>query len=62
MGVATEYCVLYSMLDAIDLGFNVFMIADGCKPINLHPSDEQKALDAIAAKGGKVVRSADVFH
>jgi nicotinamidase/pyrazinamidase len=59
-GVATEYCVLYSALDAIDLGFNVFVIADACKPINLHPSDEKKAQEAIIAKGGKIVYSKDL--
>jgi nicotinamidase/pyrazinamidase len=57
VGVATEYCVLYSALDAIDLGFNVSIIADGCKPINLHASDEQTAFKAISAKGGKVLSS-----
>ncbi len=56
VGVATEYCVLYSTLDAIDLGFSVHVIAEACRPINLHPHDEQLALAGIAAKGGKIVK------
>ena len=51
-GVATDYCVLYSAFDAIDLGFAAHLIADACKAINLHPKDEEHALAAVAAKGG----------
>jgi nicotinamidase/pyrazinamidase len=60
VGVATEYCVLYSTLDAIDLGFNVHVVVDACRPINLHPHDEQLALAGIAAKGGKLVSSSQI--
>lgn len=56
-GVATDYCVLYSAFDAIDLGFTVHLIADACKAINLHPKDEEYAWEAIAAKGGNIVNS-----
>jgi nicotinamidase/pyrazinamidase len=56
-GVATDYCVLYTALDALDLGFSVFVIADACRPINLDPQGEERALAAIAAKGGKVISS-----
>lgn len=52
VGVATDYCVLYSAIDAIDLGFSVHLIADACRPINLDPHDEELALAAIASKGG----------
>jgi len=54
VGVATDYCVLYSSLDAIDLGFEVHVIADACRPINLDPRDEERALAAIAARGGTI--------
>ena len=60
-GVTTEYCVLYSTLDAIDLGFSVHVIVDACRPINLHPHDEELALAGIAAKGGKLVTSAQLL-
>ena len=59
-GVATEYCVLYSTIDALDLGFSVFVIRDACRGINLHPQDEEKALAAMAAKGATIVQSSDV--
>ena len=56
-GVATDYCVLYSSLDAIDLGFSAYVIADACRPINLNPHDEERAFAAMAAKGVKTVIS-----
>jgi len=59
-GVATEYCVLYSAMDAIDLGFTVYVIANACRPINLDPRDEESALKTMAAKGVKIIRSIDV--
>lgn len=61
VGVATEYCVLYSALDAIDLGFSVHVISDGCRGINLTAGEEEKAYRAIASKGGKIITSVDLL-
>ncbi len=60
-GVATDYCVLYSAFDAVDLGYSVVVIADLCRPINLHPDDEKKAFEAMAAKGVKIQSSTEVL-
>ncbi len=60
-GVATDYCILYSSLDAIDLGFSVYVIIDACRPINLHPEDEAHAIEAIVAKGGKIITSSELL-
>jgi nicotinamidase/pyrazinamidase len=60
-GVATEYCVLYSSLDAIDLGFTVHVISDACRSINLSPRDEEHAFAAMAAKGVKIVTSEEIL-
>lgn len=59
-GILTEYCVLYSALDAIDLGFFVYVIVDACRAINLHLDDEERALSMIAAKGGKIIKSSQL--
>lgn len=56
-GVATDYCVLYSALDALSLGFRVYIIQDACKPICLHKQDEEKALAQVVIKGGHIVFS-----
>lgn len=54
-GVATDYCVLYSSLDALELGFSVYVITDACRGINLKPTDIDDAYAAITARGGKLV-------
>ncbi len=55
VGVATDYCVLYSVLDALELGFDVTVIARGCRGINRNPDDEKKAFDTMRKKGAKVI-------
>ena len=60
-GVATDYCVLYSAIDAIDLGFSVYVISDACAGIDLQKDDVKKSLEAIAAAGGKILASSTVI-
>jgi nicotinamidase/pyrazinamidase len=59
-GLATDYCVKHTALDALDLGFETYLIEDACRGVNLHPGDVQKALDALRAKGARIVRSAQL--
>jgi nicotinamidase/pyrazinamidase len=56
-GVATDYCILYSVLDALELGFHVTVILDLCRSINRRLGDEQRAIDAMKKKGAKIVSS-----
>ena len=35
MGLATDYCVLFTVLDAIDLGFETTLITAGCRAVEL---------------------------
>lgn len=51
VGVATDYCVLYSTLDALQMGFKVRVIKEACAPINLKPDDEAKAYALMLEKG-----------
>ena len=59
-GVATDYCVLYSTLDALELGFSVVVIIDACRPINLKPGDGEHALAKMVEQGAKLMLSSDV--
>jgi nicotinamidase/pyrazinamidase len=56
-GVATDYCILYSVLDALKLGFHVTVILDACRSINRRLGDEARAIDAMKAKGAKMISS-----
>ncbi len=54
-GLAGDFCVYYTAMDALDLGFEVEIIADATKPINV---DEFKIkLKTFKEKGGKIVES-----
>jgi len=56
-GVATDYCVLYSVIDAIDLGFKVTVISDACRGINLRSEDVAEAIKTMREKGAEIVES-----
>lgn len=62
MGLATDYCVSFTALDAHELGFKVTVIQDGCRAVNIHPKDGEIALNEMAAKGIKIMTSADVIQ
>lgn len=51
VGVATDYCVLHSALDARSRGFDVTVITDGVKAICLKEGDDERALEEMRGKG-----------
>jgi nicotinamidase/pyrazinamidase len=59
-GLATEYCVQYSVLDALNLGFNVSIVKDACKAINLHPEDEEHAFKIMRRAGAGILTFSDI--
>lgn len=61
-GVATDYCVKYSVLDALDLGFTVTVIEHACKAVNLSPLDGEQALEEMLFRGGQITVSDDMFY
>lgn len=57
LGLATDYCVKYSALDALKLGFTTHVIEDGCRGVELNPGDVQAALDEMRGAGVEVTTS-----
>ena len=55
MGLATDYCVKFSCLDAVSDGFSVFLIQDGCRGINLQKHDIETALKEMQDKGVRLI-------
>ena len=43
-GLALDYCVKYSVLDALQLGFKTHVVIDGCRGVNLEEGDSDKAV------------------
>jgi nicotinamidase/pyrazinamidase len=56
-GLATDYCVKFTALDARQLGLDVHLIEDACRGVNLKPDDSARALDEIRRAGGHIIRS-----
>ena len=60
MGLATDYCVKATAIDAADLGFDTYLILDGCRGVGLRPSDVERAIEEMKAKGVKVISSDEI--
>ncbi len=50
-GLATDYCVKQSVLDACKSGFEVMVIKEGCRAVNVNPDDGSKAFAEMQAAG-----------
>lgn len=59
-GLATDYCVLNTVKDALRLGFEVLLLRDAVRAVNVHPDDEQKALDEMRRLGARFLTLQDL--
>lgn len=54
-GLATDYCVKYSVLDAIKKRFRVGLLTDAIKGVNVKPNDSKKAIMLTGKRGAKKI-------
>lgn len=54
-GLATDYCVKYTVLDAIKEGFEVFFLKDGSRGVDLNLGDSKQAIDEMISAGAKPI-------
>ena len=59
-GLAQDYCVRASALDAIREGFDVHVIVDATRAVNVNPQDGQRALTEIEQAGGVLEKSGNL--
>ncbi|TKU10580.1 bifunctional nicotinamidase/pyrazinamidase [Citrobacter sp. wls829] len=59
MGLATDYCVKFTVFDALELGYTVNVIIDGCRGVNIQPQDSTQAFMEMAAAGATLYTLAD---
>ena len=59
-GLATDYCVKATALDAHAAGFATMVVADASAAVNVEPGDESRALEELRAAGIDVVQSEDI--
>lgn len=60
MGIATDYCVKFTVLDALELGFKVNLIEDSCRGVNLQEGDVAQAVIDMQSKGANLVKSSEL--
>ncbi len=60
VGLATDYCVLSTALDARGAAFEVVVVRDGVRAVNLEPSDDERALEEMRKAGCTVLDSASL--
>src|SRR5213080_668302 len=60
MGLALDYCVKYSTLDARQLGLNAHVILDGCRGIGLEHGDISRALEEMKRAGAILLESGEI--
>ena len=51
VGLATDYCINATALDAIELGYRVNVLVDACAAVDLKPGDGERALAGLDAAG-----------
>ncbi|HXT11284.1 MAG TPA: bifunctional nicotinamidase/pyrazinamidase [Candidatus Angelobacter sp.] len=59
-GLATDYCVKFTALDAAQMGFKINLIEDASRGVNLQPTDVRDAIAEMKRAGVTVVQSADL--
>lgn len=59
-GLATDYCVKFTVLDGLEEGFKVCLISDATRAVNLRPNDFDRSIKEMHEKGAKIVSVGDL--
>lgn len=60
LGLATDYCVKATAIDAARLGFRTHLVLDGCRGVELCAGDCERAVDEMRQAGVDVLQSGQV--
>lgn len=61
LGLATDYCVKFTALDAVSEGFKTTFVKDGSRAVNLSPEDETRAIEEMQSRGIRIAFSTDLL-
>lgn len=59
-GLAADYCVKFTALDAAELGFGTHLVRDATRGVQLHPGDVDRAMAELRFKEIRIVRSTEI--
>ena len=54
-GLATDYCVKNTVIDALKLGFKVTVVQEAIKAVNVNPDDGEKAINQMLSLGAQIL-------
>jgi len=60
-GLATDYCVKFTALDAVQFGFRTHLVEDASRGVNLRPDDVANAIAEMERAGVVIVQSVDIL-
>jgi nicotinamidase/pyrazinamidase len=61
-GLATDYCVRATTMDALRLGYETFVVTDGVRAVNVQPDDGDRALAEMREHGAHLVTSQSILQ
>ncbi len=61
-GLATDYCVRATALDAASAGFEVVLLEDAARGVDVKPGDSEKAVTEIKSKGAALLKSSGLQY
>jgi nicotinamidase/pyrazinamidase len=53
-GLATDYCVKYTVLDGLKESFKVVLLTDCIRGVNLNPGDSARAIEEMTRAGAEI--------
>lgn len=59
-GIATDYCVRFTAMDALQLGFKTTVIEDACRGVDLTSGDVRKAIDDMRKAGIEIKTESEI--
>ncbi len=59
-GLATDYCVLHTVLDALKTGLDVVVLHDAVRAVDAHPGDGERAMLRMHEAGARVIATEDI--
>jgi nicotinamidase/pyrazinamidase len=59
-GIATDYCVRATAHDALHEGFQVLVLEDAIRGVEVHAGDCQRAIEELRQAGAEIILSSDL--
>jgi nicotinamidase/pyrazinamidase len=60
-GLATDYCVKHTVLEALSKGYEVHVLLDAVRGVEVRPGDSRRALEEMKARGAREIELKDLL-